>query len=43
MRKVARSNSYRMRLGTKSSSEAFRDIRRAILECNDGSAKMLGQ
>jgi hypothetical protein len=43
MRRLARNNSYRKRLGTKSLPEAFRDIRRGILDCNGEVARMLKQ
>jgi len=39
MRRLARNNSYRKRHGDKSSPEMFQEIRRAILEYNDGSAR----
>ena len=38
MRRLARNNSYRQRHGAKSSPETFGSIRRAIVECNNGSA-----
>jgi hypothetical protein len=43
MRALAKNNSYRKRLGTKSLPESFRNIRRGIMDCNARTAKMLGQ
>jgi len=39
MRRLLKNNSYRRRLNNKPLDETFANIRRAITDCNDGSAR----
>jgi hypothetical protein len=39
MRRLLRNGSARQRHGRKSLDETFQNVRRAIMECNDGSAR----